>query len=142
MIDLVRVSGWRRALNAEIERLRRSPFAWGAHDCGPALAGGVVLALTGVDVAAPWRGRYDSAKGALDVLAADGFATLGDLVASLLPEYDHVSRARVGDLVAYAVPSPLGHALGVVVGERAMVMTETGLGTLNYLAAARGYRVG
>ncbi len=140
--ELRRLPGWREAFAAEIDRIRRTPFSWGEHDCGPGLAGNLVLALTGVDLAAGYRGHYDDAAGAVRVMRAAGFASLGDMVASLLPEYDHPSRARIGDVAAVAVESPIGHALGVIDYERVFVLTEAGLGTVDRSEIVRAFRVG
>jgi len=43
MTELVRVKNWRACFVAEIDRLKRTPFAWGSHDCGPGLAGNLVF---------------------------------------------------------------------------------------------------
>ncbi|MBD3785629.1 MAG: hypothetical protein IE922_01485 [Sphingomonadales bacterium] len=140
-MSLTRVDNWRAAFAAEVERLRRLPFAWGTHDCGVGLAGNLTLALTGVDVAAPWRGRYTTQAGALRVLRNDGFSTLGDLVASVLPEHDHRSRARVGDVGAIEAEA-FGHALCVVDFDRVHVLTPDGFGTLDRTAMVRAFKVG
>lgn len=142
MIELTRLPNWRARFDAECDRIRLTPFSWGSHDCGPGLAGNLALAVTGVDVASHYRGRYTTMIGALRVLRNSGFSSLGDLVASLLPEHDHPSMARVGDVVAIASASAFGHALGVVNGERVFVLTERGIGTVDRSDAVRAFRVG
>ena len=97
MSALVRMDGWRGRFDAACDGLRAKPFNWGDHDCLVGLVGSLAEALTGADIVSPWRGRYTSAVGALRVLRNDGFADLGDLVASILPEI-HISRARIGDV--------------------------------------------
>lgn len=142
MMELARLPDWRARFDAECDRIRLTPFAWGAHDCGPGLAGNLTLAITGVDAAAKYRGRYTTMTGALRVLRNSGFETLGDLVASILPEHDHPSMARVGDVVAIRSDSAFGHALGVVNGERVFVLTERGIGTVDRSEAVRAFKVG
>lgn len=142
MTELSRLPNWRARFDAECDRIRLTPFAWGSHDCGPGLAGNLTLAITGVDVAAAYRGRYTTMTGALRVLRNSGFSTLGDLVASMLPEHAHPSVARIGDVVAIASNSAFGHALGVVNGERVFVLTERGIGTVDRSDAVRAFRVG
>lgn len=139
--DLVRVKNWRACFVAEIDRLKRTPFAWGSHDCGPGLAGNLVLAITGVDCAAQFRGEYSTAAGALKTMKAAGFDNLADLVASMLPEI-HPSEAGIGDIAAVPHEGPLGYALGVVNGERIFVLRESGLGTVDLLDAKRAFKVG
>lgn len=142
MIELTRLPNWRARFDAECDRLRLSPFAWGSHDCGPGLAGNLTMAITGVDVAADYRGRYTTRTGALRVLRSGGYETVGDLVASMLPEHEHHSMARIGDVVAIPTESAFGHALGVVNGERVFVLTENGFGTVDRCEAVRAFRVG
>ena len=139
---LQRVDNWRAAFSAEVERMRRLPFEWGTQDCGVGLAGNLTLALTGVDVAAPWRGRYSTQAGALRVLRNDGFENLGDLVASVLPEYDHPSRAMIGDVGAIEADGGFGHALCVVDFERVFVLRPDGFGTLDRSQMVRAFKVG
>lgn len=142
MHELKRIDGWRARLDRALDEARRKPFAWGSHDCGPEFAGRCIEAITGADIAAPWRGRYTTREGALRVIHEDGFADLADLVSSLLPEHEHVSRARVGDLAGVPVDSPFVVALGVVGGARVFVLRPEGLGTVSLLQCSRAWRVG
>jgi len=142
MQTLVRRDDWRSRLEAAIDAVKAVPADWTKQaDCGPHLTGRMVEAQTGVDVAAPFRGRYTTAAGALRVMKAAGFDNLGDLVASLLPEI-HPSQAGVGDIAAIADETPFRYALGVVDGERIFVLRPDGLGTVDLLAAERAFRVG
>ncbi|MGY5811998.1 DUF6950 family protein [Rhizobium sp. LEGMi198b] len=141
MSELVRMKDWRARFVAEVDRLKRTPFAWGEHDCGPGLAGNLVLAITGVDCAAQWRGTYSSPAGALAAMRLAGFKNLGDMVAAMLPEI-HPSQARIGDIAAIEMEGPFGYALGVVNGERIFVLREDGIGTVDLLDAIRAFRVG
>lgn len=142
MIELKRKPGWRSRFEAAIDEIKYVPFDWSTqHDCGPGLVGRLVHAMTGEDVAAPWRGRYSSRNGALRVMRNEGFDNLADLVASVLPEI-HPSQARIGDIAAFEMASPFKFALGVVNGDRVFVLKPEGIGTMNLLAAKRAFRVG
>lgn len=56
------------------------PFAWGSLDCSLFMAGWV-LARTGIDPAAPLRGRYATERGALrHVRRLGGFEAMGRLL--------------------------------------------------------------
>lgn len=137
-----RLPGWRRRMAAFIDEVRRHPLAWGEFDCGPAFAGRHVELMTGDDLAARWRGQYDSPAGALRLIRAAGFGDLGDLVASLLPEI-HPSTARIGDLAGVPAEGGFGIGLGIVAGDRIFVLhPDDGLGTVDLLAARRAWRVG
>lgn len=141
MIELVRKRDWRSCFEVAIDEIMRTPFAWGTHDCGPGLAGRLVLAMTGVDLSAQYAGEYRDAAGAARHLQRLGFASLGDLVATMLPAIPP-SMAQLGDIAAIAVEGPIGHALGVVNGERILILTETGIGTVDLLDAQTCFRVG
>lgn len=141
MQQLVRKKDWRAQFEATIDEIKRTPFEWGVHDCGPSLAGRLVHAMTGVDLAAQYAGTYASEEEAAKIIRDAGFATLGDMVASMLPAI-HPSQARVGDIAAIATDRPCGHGLGVVNGERIFVLTLTGIGTMALAKATMAFRVG
>lgn len=136
-----RLPDWRARFEREIDAIKAKPFAWGEHDCGPGLAGRLVFALTGEDVAAPYRNAYTDALGALRAIREAGFTDLAELAASIAPEI-HPSRARIGDIAAYRMDTPFGWALGVVNGERVYVLRPEGIGTLSLAMADRAFKVG
>ncbi|SOC22009.1 DUF6950 family protein [Rhodobacter maris] len=136
---VTRRADWRARLHAEIEAHRREGFAWGRRDCALGLAAGAVLAMTGEDLAAAWRGRYRSASGAARVLRAAGFDSLGDAVAAVLPEI-HPSQAHVGD-IAFLDEGEIG-ALGIVNGGTLIVLGLDGIGPRERAAAVRAFKVG
>lgn len=138
---LVRRHDWREHFERAIDDIYATPFQWGIHDCGPSLAGRLVEALTGEDFCAEYRGTYSDALGAARVIRAAGFSSLGELVGSMLPQA-HPSEARIGDIAAIEAEGPIGHALGVVNGERIYVLTETGIGTVDLLEAKMIFKVG
>lgn len=139
---MTRRAGWIGAYADLIDETRAEPFAWGRNDCAVGLCARVVEVLTGVNPASRFAGQFDDAASAYRIMRAEGFEDLADLVASILPEYDHPSEAQIGDLVAVANDTPFRHALGVCNGERIFVLTETGLGTLDRRQAVRAFKVG
>jgi hypothetical protein len=145
--DLTRLPDWRARFEIALDAIKSEPFAWGGVgsgrgiDCGPGLAGFVVQAVTGRDLAAPYRGRYRTARGAMMAMHRAGFGNLGDLVASMLPEI-HPSQAKIGDIAAIPTHSRFGFGLGVVNGDRIFVVMPEGQGTVDLLTAARAFRVG
>jgi len=137
-----RVPGWRSRFEAAIDEIKYRPFDWAQqHDCGLGLCARIVTAITGEDVAASYRGTYTTREEALEVMRATGFENLGDLVASLLPEI-HPSKAKIGDVAAFPMDTPFGYGLGVVNGERVLVLREEGIGTMELLQAQRAFKVG
>jgi hypothetical protein len=142
MTQLVRKSDWRARFEETVDAIKATPFEWGVHDCGPGFAGRLVLAMTGVDMAAQYAGAYSNEQEALAIIRGAGFSTLGEMVASMLPEI-HPSQARIGDVAAIKIDKPLGHALGVVNGERIFVLMPTGgVGTVSLLSASMAFKVG
>jgi hypothetical protein len=139
---LTRVPMWVGPFHDAIDEIRRSPFSWKEHECAIGLAARVVMVLTGEDLAAEFRGRYEDAAGAYRVMREAGFCDLADLAASYLPEYAHPSEAQIGDIAALPVDTAFGHVLGVVNGDRIIVLGETILGTVDRSAARRAFRVG
>jgi hypothetical protein len=132
---------WHSRLNAFIDGVKRQPFDWATMNCGEHFAAGAVMAMTDVDIAAPWRGRYKTAAGAVRAMKRDGFACLGDMAASVLPEV-HPSSARLGDIAAVPADGPFGTSLGVVNGEVILVLGEESMGVVPLARATRVFAVG
>lgn len=143
-----RLPDWRRRLERLIDGIERDAFAYGAADCGPGWAGAAVEAVLGVDIAAPYRGRYSTAIGALRVMQGAGFDNLGDMFGALLaaaaggPCEIHPSAARLGDVMAIPDEGAFGFSLGICNGERILVRRLDGKGTVDRLAATMAWRLG
>jgi hypothetical protein len=121
-------------LHLYLDAVRRLPFWPGKHDCGLFVAGWVE-AITGVDHAAPYRGKYATDEQLSKLLAAHGFASHVDYIATLF-EAIHPCRAQVGDLAVCE-----NDAMGIVGGDRVFVLRPDGLGHLSRLKAERAFRV-
>jgi hypothetical protein len=135
-----RVPDWRKRLAAAIDGYRDVPFAWdGAHDCGMFFAAGVE-AVTGIDIAAPLRGRYRSRVGAMRRLRELGHPDHVAYVASILPEIDNPAMARAGD--GAVIETDLGPALAIVTGPTIACYAPSGLGFLPFGSAVRAFKVG
>lgn len=134
---LIRHADWQSRLVRFLAGAARRPFAPGQHDCALFLAG-AVLAMTGQDYAAPYRGRYTTPRGGLRILRHDGFADHLALAAHHLAARP-VAMAREGD--GAVVPTPDGPALGVVQGETIYVPGPGGLSLVPLLAATRAFEV-
>jgi hypothetical protein len=120
-----RVQDWPRRLAEEIEQARTQPFDWGRCDCA-LFAADVVQALTGKDLAAPFRGLYDSRHGAARALLALGYACLEDAAtAALGVPRASPALAQRGDVVM--VKTAEGPALGICNGSVAACAGPDGL---------------
>lgn len=134
---MMRVDGWEIRLAEAIEEARHRPFEWGAHDCAT-WAIDVRRALTGEDMAAEWRGRYRTAKGAARHMMKSGYATLADAARDKLGEpLPTVRMAQRGDIVL----DPEGEALGICAGRICLFLSEAGLTDRALVACSMAWRV-
>lgn len=135
-----RARDWRTRLHEAIEARRRVPFSFAAGtDCALFVAD-CILAMTGEDPAAEFRGRYSSDVSAMRVIRDAGFTDLTDLVSSRLDEIEPVF-ARVGDVAMIPDDSPFGCALGIVIGEQIAVLHVDGIGSVPRDIMTRAFRV-
>lgn len=133
----MRLPDWKSRLIAYLAEAAHKPFQPGVHDCA-LFSAGAVLAMTGVDFAADWRGRYTTLNGGLRVLRKAGFADHIELAAMSFDAV-HPAFAQVGDLAV--IPSPEGDILGVLRGETIYVLTPTCLGHEPRERATRAFAV-
>lgn len=141
---MTRLPGWRKRYEAFIDQVKATPFSWAGHDCAVGFAGGMVLALTGVDLVAPWRGRFETQAEALALLQRElHHDNLGDLVSTLLEEHEHPSQMQVGDIAGIPTDNAFGFSLGICNGGgTVLVLREDGMGVLDQSSATRAWRVG
>ena len=134
---LMRRADWKLQLIQFMGDAARTPFQPGVHDCA-LFAAGAVFAMTDVDFAADFRGRYSTLKGGFKLLQKAGFVDHVALAAHLFDEIPP-AYAAVGDLAV--VPDQQGDALGIVQGSGIYVLTTDRLGVVSLLAATRAFRV-
>ena len=130
--------GWEHRLVEAIEDARDRPFRWGRHDCAT-FAFDLRRDLTGCyDVAALWRGRYTTARGAVRVMRRLGWQSLEaagrDLLGEPLPS---VHLAQRGDLVL----ANTGLGFGICLGARAAGIAPEGLVLVPVAACALAWRI-
>ena len=134
-----RLPDWQPRLHAWLRGINGRPIRPGQHDCC-LFGAGAIEAQTGVDIAAPWRGRYTTFAGGRRVLRKAGFNDHIDLIACTLPE-DHVSTALPGDIAI--VPTEDGEAVGLIQGAAVYVLTLSGhLGFVPMAPIQRLFKVG
>lgn len=130
-----KTEGWQIRLAAYLNDCSRRPLEYGQHDCA-LFAAGAVQAMTGIDLAEGWRGRYTTLRGGLRVLRAQGYADQVALAAAHLPE---TVSPRPGDLAV--IDAPHGPALGVVQGAMVYVLGDPILSLVPVSAASRFFEV-
>lgn len=106
---LSRHTDWPQRLSLALYERRERRYAWGTNDCA-IFAADMILAETGIDLAAPFRGRYKTQAGSRRILKALGWADVEAMADALLPRRH--DRPRRGDVVLY--DGALGPFLGIV----------------------------
>jgi hypothetical protein len=122
----MRLPDWKSRLTAYLAAKAPLLIEPGVHDCA-LFPAGAVEAMTGVDLAVEWRGRYTTFEEGFKALVARHFEEIA-------PAF-----AWAGDLAV--VDGPLGPSLGVVQGEGVYVLTGTRMGLLPLTHALRAFRV-
>ncbi|MBU1040147.1 MAG: hypothetical protein KKF77_03485 [Proteobacteria bacterium] len=133
---------WASRLVAQVEAARQRPFAWGGADCC-LTACDMVQAMTGVDPAAHFRGRYKTKAGAFRALKAFAGGGLEETAQRIttglaMPEVPPLAAQR-GDVCL--VETLQGPALGICLGAQVAVQGPLGLALLPMHQALRAWRV-
>ena len=100
---------------ATMQKFGAKTFKWGGCDCAKLAA----FHLRRFGHTPPQTGGYRSLRTAKARIAALGFETMPDLIASLLPEIPPAS-ALMGDVVSFACADALG-GIGIVIGNGNMM---------------------
>lgn len=148
-----RLSNWQALLAAQIEKAQHAKFEWGVFDCALA-ACDAVLAMTGEDPGAPYRGKYKTQAEA-NALIGSGNGALGNFASTVAASIGakEVPKlfARRGDIVLVNnAPAnngrshPLSTALGFVdlSGRFALCASEKGLVRVPMERWLRAWRIG
>ena len=143
---LTRKPDWTASLHEFLLAIEHDPFAYGTSDCC-LVAANAVKAITGVDIAGEFRGRYSTALGsARAIRRITGGLTAEDAIAYVaaeydLPEWPSPLLAQRGDLVVIRNGSE--HIGGVVHlnGRHAVSIGERGLVRLPTTAVTRAWKV-
>lgn len=124
-----RIGGWDGALVDFLRRRMEHPFEWGRSDCC-LFAADAIAALTGIDPAAAFRGRYQDMRGAAAALRAfSGGGDLEDAVERIAREHDFceipIPFAQRGDCVL--LETAQGAALAIQVDHRIAAQGPAGV---------------
>ena len=134
---ITRNQDWQLAFEKCVAENYHTRFEWGTHDCC-LWAANLVLAITGHDVAADFRGKYSTAKGAAEILAAnDGMTALW----TKLLDTEAVSPlfASIGDVVLAEVDGQ--ETMTVCNGDTLLATGTTGLCTLPISSALKAWKI-
>ena len=132
----MRLYNWEALFAAYIVGISRAPFSPGVLDCALFAAGGAE-AVTAIDPAAAFRGRYRSIEAGLKLMRDAGYE---DHVAFAQAHFAPVPRAMAlpADIAILtdACVARCGPALGLVQGEMIYVLRGSGLGLVPIEAAS------
>lgn len=144
---LTRVQHWAtRAFHTFLLESKDKEFAWGSWDCCMFVAD-AIQAITGVDIADDFRGKYSDQASAMQVIkTVTGGSTVADAAAYCavkhgLSELQSPLMAQRGDLVI--VKDAVGLVAGVVHlnGRHVVVVGEGGLKRQPITNVTRAWRV-
>lgn len=120
----MRVSDWETKFNDYIDAHRDAEFQYGALDCARFVCGAVEC-ITGRDLYAPYRNRYNTEIGAARALKRFG---QGDLEATFAAQFDDrpIAYAQRGDIVfdGESVGLCIGRGRAVFIGDGLAVKTR------------------
>jgi hypothetical protein len=141
---LIRRRDWEARLGSYFQSRSDSPFHYGVHDCCLFVCG-AILAMTGIDVAAPFRGAYRSRKEAMQLLCNyAGDSSVQAIVEKVTREYQmprvDTVMAQRGDVVL--IKRPNDYSLGIVdLQGKVAVAIDTGFTRIPISFAARAWHV-
>lgn len=137
MTKLSRHPKWRASLCAFLSSVSRAEYKPGQHDCA-LFAAGAIQAMTGEDLAAEFRGQYQSIGDGYALLREKGFDGPVEFAAAHFEEIEPLF-AQVGDLAV--VDGDDSDALGIVQGSQVYVLRLDGPGRVDLTDVKRAFRV-
>lgn len=144
---LTRVDHWEtRSFHDFLKARAGIPFAWGENDCALFVADGIE-AMTGVDIAADFRGNYHSEAEALDLIrtitGGEGVADAAAWCAHKfgLREWFQPLYAQRGDMVTLEDAGRVISGLVHLNGRHIVAVGEAGLKRLPIASAIRAWHV-
>lgn len=140
----MRYPDWQSRFSAVLKEYRQSPFVWGEHDCC-LFAADMIRAMTGLDPAESFRGRYTTAIEAFVVIEQSGADSFVELVSQVceqhgFPDIDPAFAQR-GDIGITNGP-PFGDNLGVCIGQKFAFLGESQMLYKDHAAISKSWRVG
>lgn len=132
----MRLHDWQARLATLVDERRNIAFAWGVNDCC-LWAADAVLAMTGKDFAAPFRGEYGTDREAAELVHRLG--GVGAIASQALGAPVPAAMAAVGDVVL--VVQDGRKALAICNGTTALTTGPHGLIPIGMDAALAAWKV-
>lgn len=139
MPQLTRLPDWPERLSEIIDAARYKPFVWGEHDCC-LFAMDCVQAMTGVDLAAPYRGYKGKKQGLMVLKENGGLRGIAETVARKfnIAEIDPAFAGR-GDVCLFNIGQ--GDSLGIRAGEWIYAPGLDAIAAMRLSLAKRAWRI-
>lgn len=144
---MIRKKHWAtRAYHEFLLSRAHDPFKWGSNDCALFAADGI-QAITGLDIAADFRGKYTDEAGAFALIkSVTGGSTVADAAAWCakkhgLKELEKPLFAQRGDLVAFEARGSFVAGLIHLNGRDIVAVGEQGLYRFPITEVKRAWRV-
>jgi hypothetical protein len=136
-----RIENWPEKLFALVEARANAPFEWGVHDCC-IFSADVIAEITGIDLMAEYRGRYDSALSAARLFERDGLEAAIEAACAATGFAEHAGplSAQRGDLVITEIPER-GPAAGLCLGATAVFVAPTGISEIPIAQCRRAWAI-
>ncbi|QUN06425.1 hypothetical protein KDN34_02880 [Shewanella yunxiaonensis] len=123
-----------------ITQNRGKPFKWGTHDCCLFVADWLLAKESDFgDIAAEFRGNYDSQLTAFKRLREQGFNDLQSVFNAKLGNSVPALQLRRGDVVLLATPA--GDVMGLFGGNQCFALAESGVDAYSRAAIKMGWHV-
>ena len=122
----MRVADWPSVLAAFLKQKQSAEFNWGTNDCC-LFAADAIQAITGIDNAPEFRGKYTTALGSVRALKRYGAGDIKSTFTAKFGEPKGRLSAMRGDIALVNVNGE--HIVGVVFGD-IYVLSDSGLATL------------
>lgn len=144
---LSRIDNWEHELNRFVQENQRRSFQYGQFDCCLFVAD-AIQSITGVDIAAAYRGRYQTRKEAIalaiEIAGVPSIQAVVDNAAATfeIPEIEPL-RAGRGDMVLLRRASGRDYSLSVVAlnGRELLWACKDGIGRISLESGHRAWRV-
>jgi len=135
---MTRYQDWPDRFEASVAAAAPRSFRYGKWDCCLAVAD-IVAAMTGTDLAAPYRGRYSSRKEALRL----GNGALRGFLEEALSELPSIPVlcAQRGDIVLVQRPRDVSLGLIALNGKAILAASRKGFMLFSLSLAVRAWRV-
>ena len=136
---MIKREDWRSSLSEYLESKRNDYFKYGVNDCA-LFAAGAIEAMTGEDIAKEYRGKYSTYIGGLRKVRVDGYKFHYSIFEDKLTEIP-VSFASFGDIGFYKTELDGVYSVGVVLGHKSAVITDTGFSLIDTTDLYKTFRI-